>query len=195
MTEGVAAAVRSDELVVGCSEVRRLEEGIRDLERLLGRKTLNIEILREALAKSESKNQACGSCRSRRAVPIKAVGDTLGIALSHLHDKVDSASKPRRPYRKAEDGELLPLIRRLVDERRTYGFRRSTALANRELASTGEPAVNHCACSASCGRTGCCSPGTPVAGLAAFTTERRGGGHALEPALVVGRLRDHLLER
>jgi len=47
--------VGSDEPVVGSSEVRRLEERIRDLERLLGRKTLEIEILREALAKSESK--------------------------------------------------------------------------------------------------------------------------------------------
>ena len=55
MTEGGAAAVGSDEPVVGTSEVRRLEERIRDLERLLGRKTLETEILREALAKSESK--------------------------------------------------------------------------------------------------------------------------------------------
>ena len=49
MSEGGAAAVGSDEPVVGSSEVRRLEERIRDLERLLGRKTLEIEILREAL--------------------------------------------------------------------------------------------------------------------------------------------------
>jgi transposase len=55
MSEGGVAAVGSDEPVVGSSEVRRLEERIRDLERLLGRKTLEIEILREALAKSESK--------------------------------------------------------------------------------------------------------------------------------------------
>jgi transposase len=39
----------------GSSEMRRLEDRIRDLERLLGRKTMEIEILREALAKSESK--------------------------------------------------------------------------------------------------------------------------------------------
>jgi len=39
--------------VVGSSQVRRLEERIRDLERLLGRKILEIEILRQALAKSE----------------------------------------------------------------------------------------------------------------------------------------------
>ncbi len=55
MTEGGAAAVGSDEPVVGSSEMRRLEDRIRDLERPLGRKTMEIEILREALAKSESK--------------------------------------------------------------------------------------------------------------------------------------------
>lgn len=47
-----AAAVGSDEPVVGSSEVRRLEERVRDLERLLGRKTMEVEILKEALAKS-----------------------------------------------------------------------------------------------------------------------------------------------
>ena len=55
LTEGGAAAVGSDEPVVGSSEVRRLEERVRDLERLLGRKTMEVEILKEALARSESK--------------------------------------------------------------------------------------------------------------------------------------------
>lgn len=44
--------VASDEPVVSSSEVRRLEERVRELERLLGRKTMENEILREALAKS-----------------------------------------------------------------------------------------------------------------------------------------------
>ena len=74
---------------------------------------------------------------------MKAVADTLGVARSHLHETVHRAPKLRGRYRKAEDGQLLPLVRRLVDERPTYGYRRITALANRELASTGEPAVNH----------------------------------------------------
>src|SRR6185436_10652688 len=42
-----------------------------------------------------------------------------------------------------DDGDLLPLIRRLVDERPTYGYRRITALANRELVKTGKPMANH----------------------------------------------------
>ena len=55
MSEGGVAAVGSDELVVGTSEVRKLEERVRELERLLGRKTMEVEILREALAKASSK--------------------------------------------------------------------------------------------------------------------------------------------
>jgi transposase InsO family protein len=74
---------------------------------------------------------------------MTAVAETLGVSRSHLHDKVRRASKPRGAYRKPEDDTLLPLVRRLVDERPTYGYRRITALANRELARTGEPIVNH----------------------------------------------------
>jgi transposase len=57
MSEGGAAAVGSDEPVTGQSEVRRLEERVRELERLLGRKTMENEILREALAKARAKKQ------------------------------------------------------------------------------------------------------------------------------------------
>jgi len=74
---------------------------------------------------------------------MKAVADTLGVARSNLHDKLRRASSSRRSYRKPEDEALLPLVRRLVDERPTYGYRRITALANRELARTSEPVVNH----------------------------------------------------
>ena len=55
LSEGGAAAVDSDEPVVGSSELRRLQERVRELERLLGRKTMENEILREALAKSQAK--------------------------------------------------------------------------------------------------------------------------------------------
>jgi len=55
LSEGGAAAVASDEPVVGTSEVKKLEDRIRELERMLGRKTLEAEILREAVAKGNSK--------------------------------------------------------------------------------------------------------------------------------------------
>jgi transposase len=49
MLEGGHAAVQADEDVVGTSRVRDLEKRVRDLERLLGRKTMENEILKEAL--------------------------------------------------------------------------------------------------------------------------------------------------
>ena len=50
-------AVGRNEPAVGASEVRKLEDRVRDLERLLGRKTMEVEILKEALAKSGAKEQ------------------------------------------------------------------------------------------------------------------------------------------
>ena len=49
MAEGGKEAVRVDDEVVANAEVRALEKRIRELERVLGKKTLENEILREAL--------------------------------------------------------------------------------------------------------------------------------------------------
>src|ERR1700730_7417858 len=49
MLEGGLQAVQADEDVVGTSRVRELERRVRELERLLGRKTMELEILKEAL--------------------------------------------------------------------------------------------------------------------------------------------------
>lgn len=58
-------AVGSIEPVVGASEVRKLEDLVRDLERLLGSNTIENEILREALAKSRFR-------RARRSISTKS---------------------------------------------------------------------------------------------------------------------------
>jgi transposase len=55
MSDGGKEAVSADEAVMGAAEVRRLEEQVRELERLLGRKTLEVEILKEALERARAK--------------------------------------------------------------------------------------------------------------------------------------------
>ena len=55
MLEGGHQAVHADEEVVGTSRVRALERRVRDLERLLGRKTMEVEILKEALDLARTK--------------------------------------------------------------------------------------------------------------------------------------------
>jgi transposase len=57
MLEGGSVAVSEDDDVTSNKVVRQLEDRIRELERQLGRKTLEAEILREALDKSRSKKQ------------------------------------------------------------------------------------------------------------------------------------------
>ena len=74
---------------------------------------------------------------------MKAVAETLEVARSHLHEKVRRLAKPRGYYRKPDDLGLLPLVRRLIDERPTYGYRRITALASRERVKAGKPTANH----------------------------------------------------
>ena len=49
MSEGGAIAVSRDETVVGTSEVKHLKRQVQELERMLGRKTMENEILKEAL--------------------------------------------------------------------------------------------------------------------------------------------------
>ena len=74
---------------------------------------------------------------------MKTIANVLGVARSHLHERVHRPTAARGSYCKAADEELLPLIRRLVDERPTYGYRRVTALVNRVLVAEGRPAANH----------------------------------------------------
>lgn len=55
MLEGGSIAVTGDDSVTSNKTVRDLEARVRELERQLGRKTLEVEILKEALDKSRSK--------------------------------------------------------------------------------------------------------------------------------------------
>jgi transposase len=55
MAEGGKEAIRADDAVVSAGEVRALQRRIRELERALGRKTLENEILREAVRVANEK--------------------------------------------------------------------------------------------------------------------------------------------
>jgi transposase InsO family protein len=75
---------------------------------------------------------------------MKTVADALGVARSNLVEQArrdESAPPPAAPPPNEE--ELLVRIRRITDARGSYGYRRTTALVNRELAIEGAPPVNH----------------------------------------------------
>jgi transposase len=85
MSEGGREAIRADDEVVPAAEARRLEERVRDLERLLGKKTMEVEILNEALDLARSKKRLGGPALCRRAVPDEGRHrDAGGCPLQHL---------------------------------------------------------------------------------------------------------------
>src|SRR6516165_10302077 len=61
--EGALSAVGAGEEVVPASEYRALQHQVRELQRLLGKKTPENEILREALDLAQPKNDCCGRSR------------------------------------------------------------------------------------------------------------------------------------
>ena len=55
MSQGGQVAVKADEDAVAASKLRDLEHRVRELERLLGSKTLEVEVLKEALTVARGK--------------------------------------------------------------------------------------------------------------------------------------------
>jgi len=75
---------------------------------------------------------------------VKVITRTLGVSRSNQYEqrRGDRRRRPQR-YNKAEDDYYLPLIRKITDERPTYGYRRVTALLNRDLMANDQLRVNH----------------------------------------------------
>ena len=75
---------------------------------------------------------------------MKRIVEVLSVSRSNLYarQKGSSCSSGRGSYHKAEDGELLSLIREIVDERPTCGYPRTTVFLNRRLQALGRPRVN-----------------------------------------------------
>jgi len=103
---------------------------------------------------------------------MKTVADTLGVSRSNLVERLKGRSKPRGSYRKAEDAELPPIIRRLVDQRPTYGYRGSP----RSSIARGEPPISLSSTpngfTASWATTLCCWRSIRPFARAAFTTAK-----------------------
>jgi transposase InsO family protein len=71
---------------------------------------------------------------------MKRIASALGISRPHLSQSSRTSPTPRSGYDMPSDAEVLARIGPLVRERATYGYRRVTALLNRD---TTAPRVNH----------------------------------------------------
>ena len=73
---------------------------------------------------------------------MKRVSETLGVARSNVLERREGARPRRGPQERPGDVELAAAIRRLVDARPTYGYRRIAALLKRERRSDGLAPLN-----------------------------------------------------
>ena len=71
---------------------------------------------------------------------MSQVARALGVSRPHLSESIRQLPRVRGNYSKADDEALLVRIRAIIDDRRTYGYRRTHAILNREA---GYPSVNH----------------------------------------------------
>lgn len=68
---------------------------------------------------------------------MKTVADVLGVSRSNLAERLKGKCKPRGSYLKADDAELLPAIRKLVDARRPMAIGGSLPFST----GSGEPPI------------------------------------------------------
>ncbi len=74
---------------------------------------------------------------------MSVVAKTIGVSRSQLHARLAGPAEPRRRYHKAGDAIVVPMITALVAARPTYGYRRITALLNRQLRAAETAMINH----------------------------------------------------
>ncbi|EGW50784.1 hypothetical protein HMPREF1022_00060, partial [Desulfovibrio sp. 6_1_46AFAA] len=77
MSEGGKTAIEANDEVVSVAEVKALKKRIRQLERVLGNKTLEVEILKEAvrIGREKKKLNLAAALVRRGGFPVKRVTD------------------------------------------------------------------------------------------------------------------------
>jgi putative transposase len=75
---------------------------------------------------------------------MSTIAKTLGVSRANLGERLrgTQAIRPNH-YFKAKDNDLLSSIKALCTQRASYGYRRITALINRQLKEAGQGSVNH----------------------------------------------------
>jgi len=71
---------------------------------------------------------------------VKQIAGTMGVSRTHQYERRLCPQGDKRFYHKPQDERYLAMIRKIMDERATYGYRRVSALLNRQL---GDVPVNH----------------------------------------------------
>ncbi len=87
MENGAIKGIENEENLVPESEYKKLEQRIKNLERLLGRKTEENEILKEAVILARKKTDLAKAIGRNRRFPMTRIASALGVSRSIFYYK------------------------------------------------------------------------------------------------------------
>src|SRR5499427_4720797 len=144
VAQGSLTAAGSGEEVVPASEYRALQNQVRELHRLLGKKTLEAEILKEALEHATGSKNNCGCRRRRRrTVPDEDCGGHRRLPLQSCGPSTGTVQEANRWRSPRPDDELVSKMKAVIAELVTYGYRRVHAVLKRQALAAGLKPPNH----------------------------------------------------
>ncbi|EHQ1219368.1 IS3 family transposase [Escherichia coli] len=142
--EGSLTAVAAGEQVVPASELAAAMKQIKELQRLLGKKTMENELLKEAVEYGRGKKVDSARALIARGWGVSLVSRCLRVSRAQLHvilRRTDDWKDGRRS-RHSDDTDVLLRIHHVIGELPTYGYRRVWALFRRQAELDGMPAIN-----------------------------------------------------
>ncbi|MEH4551775.1 IS3 family transposase [Klebsiella michiganensis] len=142
--EGSLTAVAAGEQVVPASELAAAMKQIKELQRLLGKKTMENELLKEAVEYGRGKKVDSARALIARGWGVSFVSRCLRVSRAQLHvilRRTDDWKDGRRS-RHTDDTDVLRRILHVIGELPTYGYRRVWALLRRQTEPDGMPAIN-----------------------------------------------------
>ncbi|EEW1575721.1 IS3 family transposase [Escherichia coli] len=142
--EGSLTAVAAGEQVVPASELAAAIKQIKELQRLLGKKTMENELLKEAVEYGRAKKVDSARALIARGWGVSLVSRCLRVSRAQLHvilRRTDDWKDGRRS-RHSDDTDVLLRIHHVIGELPTYGYRRVWALLRRQAELDGMPAIN-----------------------------------------------------
>ncbi|QQM56206.1 IS3 family transposase [Shigella sonnei] len=142
--EGSLTAVAAGEQVVPASELAAAMKQIKELQRLLGKKTMENELLKEAVEYGRAKKVDSARALIARGWGVSLVSRCLRGSRAQLHvilRRTDDWMDGRHSHH-TDDTDVLLRIHHVIGELPTYGYRRVWALLRRQAELDGMPAIN-----------------------------------------------------
>ncbi|ASS82714.1 TPA: IS3 family transposase [Klebsiella pneumoniae] len=144
--EGSLTAVAAGEDVVPASELTAALKQVRELQRLLGKKTMEVEILKEAVEYGQSPKMDSARALVAKGRGIAQVSRTMGVSRAQLSLRIKRSAdwQDRRCHRRNDDAdaEILSAILDIISDMPSYGYRRVWGILRKRRCAEELPPVN-----------------------------------------------------